>query len=238
MIDDADDLDRGLALRFQEGGRREDPEDHPSPEKLSAYQAKELPPEESDRIQEHLVQCGFCTDLVLDLQGFLEPQEEEPARKGVADLGTEAGWRKLKDEMKWTGRTEEVSRLKRTVRQLQALAAVLLVGALGASLFSWRVLQEMKAPRVNSISAFVTSNQGLRATEVEPKLIELPRGEETSLTLSLDSDGIAEYSEYRAEIRRRRAPDVLIVLPGLRKQDDSFTFTMSSKELDARSLQN
>lgn len=99
MTDDADELDRRLARLFEEGRRREDPEDHPAPEKLSAYQAKELPPEEADAIQEHLVQCAFCTDLLLDLASFLEPQEEEGNREGVADLAAEAGWRKVRAEL-------------------------------------------------------------------------------------------------------------------------------------------
>lgn len=228
MSDDAD-LDRRLARLFEEGRRRDDPEDHPAPEKLSAYHAKELPLEEAGAIQEHLVQCAFCTDLLLDLEGFLEPKEEEE-REGVADLGTEAGWRKVREEMGWTGEPAavDVSRLRRSLRAFQALAAVLLVGVVGVSLYSLHLLQERKTPRVNSISSFVPNSEGLRASEVEPELIELPHGEETSLTLTLDDHDVTEYPEYHAEIRHKRG-QVLLTLNGLRRQSEGFNFTIDSQ---------
>jgi hypothetical protein len=233
VTDDADNLDRRLARLF-EAGDREDPEDHPAPEKLSAYQASELPPKEADAIQEHLVQCAFCTDLLLDLQRFLEPEDEDPAREGVADLGTEAGWRKVREEMGWRGRpaepapAHEVYRLRRTVRGLQALAAVLLVGVVGLSVYSLRVRQEARRFDPNPVSALVTSNLGSRG--IEPTVIELPEGEETRVLVTLEGSD-EEYPEFRADIRRREDRSVLSV-PGLRLQDGVFRFTMGSEGLE------
>ncbi len=43
MIDDTADLDR-LFARLSDEGHHRDPDDHPAPETLSAYQANELSP--------------------------------------------------------------------------------------------------------------------------------------------------------------------------------------------------
>ena len=235
MTDDADDLDRRLARLF-EAGRREDPEDHPAPEKLSAYQVNELPPEEADAIQEHLVQCAFCTDLLLELERFLEPEEEDRAREGVADLGAEVGWRKVRAEMGWVGKrqepTVEVSRLRRSLRVFQALAAVLLAGVVGLSFYSLHVREERKTRRFdpNPVSASVPSNQGVRSG-VEPTVIELPRGKETRVFLTLEGSG-DEFPEFRADIRRKGGRSLSSV-PGLELQDGVFRFTMDSEGLES-----
>jgi hypothetical protein len=76
--------------------RRWDPGDHPPPETLSAYLANELPPEEDDRIQEHLANCRLCAEMLLDLQRFLDPAPAEPSRQGVADFAAAAEWRELR----------------------------------------------------------------------------------------------------------------------------------------------
>lgn len=205
MTDDADDLDRRLARLFEEGRRREDPEDHPAPEKLSAYQAGELPPEEADAIQEHLVQCAFCTDLLLDLEGFLEPQEEEEEREGVADLGTEAGWRKLREEMGWKGRqgepTAEPSQQRRRFRAFQTIAALLLVGVLGAFLYHQHSLQTLRDRPV--VEEFVRYDQNYRAKKGQE--IRLPSQEKVNVTLLLDGSGLNEPSggHFRVEVRHK-----------------------------------
>ena len=230
MIDDADDLDRRLFPLF-EAGRREDPEDHPAPEKLSAYQAKELPPEEAEAIQEHLVQCTFCTDLLLDLQRFLEPEEEDRPREGVADLGAEMGWRKVREEVGWREEpaSADVSRLRRRLRGFQALAAVLLVGVAGLSFYSLHVRQEARRFDPNPVLAFVLSNQGARSG-AEPTVIELPRGKETRVLLNLEG-GEDEYPEFRADIRRKGGSAFLSV-SGLELQGNALRFTMDSEGLE------
>jgi len=186
VTDDADDLDRRLARLFEEGRRREDPEDHPAPEKLSAYHAKELPPEEADAIQEHVVQCAFCTGLLLDLESFLKPQEEE-AREGVADLGTEAGWRKLREEMGWRERREEpaaeVARLRRRLRVIQRWAAVFLVGILGLSAYTLRLWKEARASET-LVSSTPTNEIGKRGIpEEEVETLKVSPGDSIVFTL-------------------------------------------------------
>ncbi len=147
MTNDDDELDRRIIRLFEKGHRIKRPEEHPVPEKLSAYQANELPPEEADDIQEHLIQCVFCTDLLLDLECFLEPSEEDSAREGVFDLGTEAGWRKLQAEIGWGKSSVEVSRLRRRLRVLQAIAAALLVGTTGLSVYVFGLHENLEDPQ-------------------------------------------------------------------------------------------
>ncbi|HEV2853365.1 MAG TPA: zf-HC2 domain-containing protein [Thermoanaerobaculia bacterium] len=199
MTDDADELDRRLARLFEEGRRREDPEDHPAPEKLSAYQAKELPPEEADAIQEHLVQCAFCTELLLDLEGFLEPQEEE-AREGVADLGAEAGWRKVREEMGWKGRSLSSPTVSRgffaSALGGYSVAAALLVAAIGLAAWNLNLSREMRRPQPSPTMRTLEVAGGSRgiASSGEDGPVNLP----AEITLNLPTDN--PDARYRVDL--------------------------------------
>lgn len=227
MTDDADDLDRRLARQF-EAGRREDPEDHPAPEKLSAYQANELPAEESDRIQEHLVQCAFCTDLLLDLERFLEP-EEEGAREGVADLGAEAGWRKVRAEVGWREEpaAAEMSRLKRRLRVFQRLAAVFLVGIAGLSIYVVLLRQEIKTAET-PVSASLINQIGSRSVEEETDTLEASPGDSIVFILY----ALPELSgDLQVEIHGEDGKTVWS-RSGLMKRGEYLAFRVSPKVLE------
>jgi hypothetical protein len=66
-----------------------DPKEHPDPDRLYAYQANELTPEEDLEIQEHLAVCGHCTELLLDIQCFTAPPAQEEA--GLSEFEQAAG---------------------------------------------------------------------------------------------------------------------------------------------------
>lgn len=114
--------------RAESSGGRWSSEDHPAPEKLSAYQAEELPAAEDDAIQEHLANCGVCAEALLDLQRFLDSAPEGRSSKGVADFEAAAEWRELR------GKVREV-RLRKSLRAFQALAAVLGILFVGLSVY-------------------------------------------------------------------------------------------------------
>ncbi|HEX4959629.1 MAG TPA: zf-HC2 domain-containing protein [Thermoanaerobaculia bacterium] len=95
MTDEPADLDRLFAILSEEE-RLPDLDDHPAPEKLSAYQADELSPEEDAALQEHLAHCALCAGLLLDLQRFLNPPPEDLPREGVVDFESAAEWRDLR----------------------------------------------------------------------------------------------------------------------------------------------
>lgn len=79
---------RTLAARRQQG------ENHPSPDELVAYRAGDLTAEEDDRIQEHLTWCRDCARLLLDLAEF-EQMPLPPEEVGPVDARAEASWQRL-----------------------------------------------------------------------------------------------------------------------------------------------
>lgn len=101
MTDDDKDLDELFAPLREEA---RDPGDHPTPEELSAYHAKELSPADDLRVREHVVACRECADLVLDLQALYDAGREEPSE--VADLEQAAAWRDLREQIPF--RTEVI----------------------------------------------------------------------------------------------------------------------------------
>ena len=123
-----DELDRYLTYIFDEALYRKQPEEHPDCYMLCAYQANELPPSEIDSIQEHLIQCTFCTDLLLDLQYFLEPSEDL-LREEVSDLGAAVEWRKMKANSQEY--PAKIQQQRRSLLAFRTLAALLLIGFTG-----------------------------------------------------------------------------------------------------------
>jgi len=144
MSDEIQDLDEMLGFLAEDGRQRRDPEEHPSPEELSAYQANELTPEEDERIQDHLAVCQHCTELLLDLEEFLQPPAvvAEPA----ADFEAAADWKRLREGMGPGIGTSEAprasaperrnDRVMKSLRMYRALAAVLGFIALG---LTWQI---------------------------------------------------------------------------------------------------
>lgn len=145
MSDEFQDLDGMLGFLGEDGRHRRDPEEHPSPEKLSAYQAGELTPEEDERIQDHLAVCGHCTELLLDLEEFLEPAAA--AAEPAADFEAAADWKRLREGMGLVAGKPEPLRANATMqldyrlvslRIYRALAAVLGFIVIGLSLYTFR----------------------------------------------------------------------------------------------------
>ena len=97
MSDETPELDDLLGFLAEDGHRRRDPEEHPSPRDLTAYQANELSPAEDERIQSHLAACTHCTELLLELDEFLKPPA---AAEPVADFEAAADWRRLQAGMR------------------------------------------------------------------------------------------------------------------------------------------
>lgn len=153
MSDETSDLDEMLGFLAEERRDLRDPEEHPSPETLTAYQANELSPEEDEQIQSHLRVCKHCTQMLLDLEEFLRPAEAgvEPA----ADFEAAADWRKLREGIPLSpgkkrpapapGRED---RLLRSLRVFQGLAAVLGVLVIGLSAYTVRSQARFEGPRL------------------------------------------------------------------------------------------
>jgi hypothetical protein len=158
---------------------------HPTPEELSAYQANEMSPEESDTIQEHLAGCSLCTRALLDLQRFLDLPPEDRPQEGITDFETAAEWRVLRAKLE----EEQLlmrSGARRPARRIAlAMAAVLLV-AVG---FSFYVLSR-SAKNFKTLEP-LGSNRG-RHGDIET--VQLP------VTLLLKSPAKTSYPEYRVDL--------------------------------------
>src|SRR5436305_238726 len=164
-------------LGFLSEEDRRDPEEHPSPEALTAYQANELSPEEDERLQSHLAVCKHCTELLLDLDEFLKPPVA--AAEPVADFEAAADWRRLREALKPP--VEEKS-LARPVRRSflasvwggYAFAAMLVI-SVGLGIWNVELLREVRKPQairtVQTLSAQGSTRGDSKPSEGEPVVL-------------------------------------------------------------------
>jgi hypothetical protein len=163
-----------------------DPEEHPNPDRLYAYQANELTPEEDQEIQEHLAVCGHCTELLLDIQCFTTPPVQEEA--GLSEFEQAAGWRQLRARLDQDGFFTR-SRRRWRHNRIAAVAAVFVLAILGLSIYS---LTRRAEPGPSQTLDPLDSHRGAPSEVAEVKL---------PVTLVLRSPAETPYEEYRAEIR-------------------------------------
>jgi anti-sigma factor RsiW len=160
-VTDAADLDRLLARLFKEGHSCSGPEDHPALEKLSAYNAGELSPEESDAIQEHFAGCDLCAELLLDLQRFLSPVADNLPDKSTVE--STVNWQEMR-EMGAGEKPRQVRRLAFSSLGLAyRIAAVLAVAGVGLSTYALKLQHELeqRGPQILEYSISLSS-QGVR----------------------------------------------------------------------------
>jgi hypothetical protein len=81
------------------GELMEDPGEHLEPDAVAVYHDGELPPEEAERVQRHLLRCRECTAMLLDLEALVAP-----------DLAVEAGLTPADRETIWSGVSEAIRR--------------------------------------------------------------------------------------------------------------------------------
>jgi hypothetical protein len=187
------------------------PDGHPSPEKLSAYQANELSPEEDDAIQEHVASCSLCAERLLELHRFLAFIPEDQPREGVADLETEAEWRKLRERIeKETERRNTVSPAVssgffRSAQGGYSVAAAFLAVAVALGVWNLSLVRKSREPsavRTVRTLAAKESLRGSNSAETEPPVL-LP----AQITLDLPVE--TPESLYRVELFRdgSRSPE-------------------------------
>lgn len=213
---------------------------HPEPETLAAYHAGELTADEEQRLQDHLLSCRECSDLLLDLDGLADPGF---GAGSLAPADQEALWGRIQGEI---GKEPEEKPLAPVVplhrpsptsgspRWLQALAAALLVATVGLS--AWvaslqRTVSELSQaqpnPSVIQLSPATTrSGRGSRgegiATDDSRRLI---------LVLYLPGPP-ARATPYRAEIVRQDGGKVLEIQGLVFKEKlDGVTLELSRDEL-------
>jgi hypothetical protein len=183
-------------------------EDHPTPEELSAYQAGELTPEQSDAIQEHLAGCELCTEVLLDLHRFLDLPPEDRPREGVVDLQTETEWRALRAKLPLGGQ-------RRSIGSFAAVAAILLA-AIG-----FFVLSRGGSPRYQTLDPY----NGYRGSN-KVQTVYLP------VILRLKPVSDQSFPQYQANLQTR-ARTRIQNFPGL-EQTSSYDIEipLNKRDLD------
>jgi Putative zinc-finger len=177
---------------------------HPEPETLAAYHAGELTADEEQRLQDHLLACRDCSDLLLDLDGLADPGF---GAGSLSPSDQAALWDRIQGEI----RKEEtpsastplapVIPLRRPAlspRWLQALAASLLIATLGLS--TWvvslkRTLNERDQPQVNAPLAYLFSGTSRSPRSEISTSVDVP-----IFDLILQPPKARSTSRYRVEI--------------------------------------
>jgi hypothetical protein len=194
VTDDDKDLEE-LFAPLRESARN--PVDHPTPEELEAYHAKELSPEEEERIREHLVACRECADLMLDLQSLYAAANQPET--GVADFEQATAWRDLREKLPF--RPEPIvepaapePRRRAALRPAWGLAALLAIVILGGLVYrTWWPGTPRGEAQVTTLDPSGSFRSGEPGIEIET----VPRSNEIVLRV----DG-PSYPGYVAEIRQ------------------------------------
>lgn len=179
--------------------------EHPTPEHLLAYRADELIGEEHRRVQDHLVCCSECLELLLDAEAFGEAGYG--AGRPVSSAQKVAAWRSLEARLEGRPARAPAARfpfgaLLRSSRTAYALAASLF---LAAAVLSFRVMElnrtveELTRPQLNAPVEDLFPASPMRGEETPPPTLELDP-ENRYFTLILNPVGASDRPDYRVEI--------------------------------------
>jgi hypothetical protein len=213
VTDDDKDLDELFAPLREEA---RDPGDHPAPEVLAAYHAKELSSSDDLRVREHIVACRECADLVLDLQALYNVGKEDSS--GVADLEQATAWRDLREQIPFRlpfrpeplGQPAKETDTRRRgffapLRPAWGIAAVLAIATIsGILVYQLREPATDLVVTLDPIGSFRSSDpNAIRAASPSDDLVLRVVGE--------------SYPEYRTEVRR--GDEVVKTLSSLREDE-------------------
>lgn len=135
---------------------------HPGVETWISYHGGELADREAERLQRHLVACPACVSLVLDLDAFAAPPDGED-RASVSEFELAAAWKSMQATL--ADRQAPPRWFERRVGVPMALAASLLVGAAGLSLWGieHRRAEAYSRPQVNLAIRDLEPNRATRS---------------------------------------------------------------------------
>lgn len=203
---------------------------HPPDGELVAYHAGELSPEDEDRIQEHLLGCRECTDLLLALSGLHHPEQAAPVPAGELEAVWDGLQAKLPVREAAPAPLPFVRRAPAGApRWLQALAAALLVVAVGlavrvASLSG--TVEELSRPQANAPVVDLLG-PGVRGAPPGPAVVEL--APETLFYTLLLTPEAADAGVFEAEITPETGGPALRVAGLRRNEYRSLSLTLSRR---------
>jgi hypothetical protein len=205
----------GVLRRLADEARMgQDPEAHPTVEDLVAYHAGELPEGRGGALQEHLVLCPDCPELILALDGFTKLPGGEP---GTPPAGLDSAWEEVRRRLAeegWFHREKaktswSSARLRRSFllpRNLLAAAAIVLVVSLAFFIIG---SPASRLPRIvaqpESGAAFADLGPEVRGPVQE---IAVPKTAERFFLGATPEGPI--YPEYRVELLSAEAPNRLL----------------------------
>lgn len=204
--------------------------DHPNPERLAAYHAGDLPLEEAERLQDHLVTCRECAGLLLDLDRLADP---EFGAEAIPEEVQEDLWRRVVADIRKEEPAPVVVPIRRPAhRWPQTLAAALLAAVIGLSLWVVSLRQtvhDLSRPQLNAPVLDLYS--GSVRSETKAPIPSVPPDVEV-FTVVLNPAGQRRHDRYRVEIVRK---DGGVVWSGEGLEPNSFgsfSLTLSRRLLN------
>ena len=205
---------------------------HPSEDDIAAYHAGTLPPDEAALLQDHLVACPECTNLLLSLEDFTREAEPAPA----AEIA--AAWEGLRARLpvrhsppapSLPGPRRSRPSSRRASPWLSALAASLLVAVVGLSFripSLMRAEEELSKPQINAPleDAFASPLRGLP----EETVVKLAP-EDQRFALVLHAMDQQTFPDFGVEITRADGAAVWQGRGLRRDPDGSFVLTLSRR---------
>lgn len=219
------------------GGARQELGPHPAPEDLLAYRDGELPGPEQARVEDHLVACPDCLELLLDLGRLSDPGFGSEHSITAAEKA--ADWQAVLERLAPPAAPREaprrrLPRLLSSPRPAWALAAALLVAVVGLSLRTRqleRSVEDLGRPQVNAPVVDLFPASPLRGEEGAGAVVELAPASRF-YTLILSPKGSPDYPGYRLEVLDSGGRAVWSA-DGLEKdRHGSFTLILARSFLD------
>jgi hypothetical protein len=210
---------------------------HLGPEEIVAYHDGQLSAEDEQRVQDHLVACHECSELLLDLDGLADPGFG--AGEVLPDKAAEQVWEGIRKEIRKEIRPPNVVPFRReprndTPRWLRSLAALLLLSTLALS--GWvSVLRdrvkELSSPQANTAVLDLYPDTSVRGEGSGPAAQPVPEDAEMA-TVILRAPGLPRFDGYGIEILRADG-SVAWHEDGLKPTYSSFSLSLTRDWLRA-----
>lgn len=202
---------------------------HATEDEIAAYHAGTLPPDEEARVQDHLLECSECTELLLGLDELtLEDDEPAPSEE------VRAAWEELRSRLPPSAPAPPAPlpypRRRAQPSWLPALAATLAAAVVGLGI--WNVSlrnqrDELSRPDLNTQFVELSSSL-LRGEGTADAPVLKPQGR--LVTLAFRPDNPRGFADYEVELA---GADGTVIWrdKGLRRQESGYFFLTLSRRL-------
>ncbi len=179
---------------------------HLEAEEIANYHNGRLSPADERRVQDHLVACRECSELLLDLQNFGDPAFG--SHEAIPEGAGEQVWEAVRKEIQPANPPPNVVPFRRAAaveipRWFRSLAAVLILSVMGLS--GWVAhlrdqVHDLSSPQANTPVVDLYPVSGTRG-DSGPAVLAVPE-DAGSVTVLLRSPGLPKFEDYGVEILR------------------------------------